>query len=124
MKCLYLWNCRQLELPYQFKILWEIQIQPKRGEVDDLEPEAFGLPKIQAALESNAVVGDPLYGRISRARIKDLPGTVVEALRSFSRQALHATLLAFNHPETGERLSFESALPKDMNELCDILESI
>jgi len=72
----------------------------------------------------HAVVGDPLYGRISRARIKDLPGTVVEALRSFSRQALHATLLAFNHPETGERLSFESALPKDMNELCDILESI
>jgi 23S rRNA pseudouridine1911/1915/1917 synthase len=30
------------------------------------------------------------------------------------RQALHAKSLAFNHPVTGQRLSFDSALPDDM----------
>ena len=30
------------------------------------------------------------------------------------RQALHAKSLAFNHPATGERLSFDSELPEDM----------
>ena len=30
------------------------------------------------------------------------------------RQALHAKSLAFNHPVTGERLSFDSELPEDM----------
>ncbi len=69
------------------------------------------------------LVGDPLYGRTTRARIKGLPETVVEALRSFPRQALHARLLAFNHPDSGERMRFEAEMPKDMKELCDILES-
>ena len=69
-------------------------------------------------------VGDPLYGRASRARIKGLPDKVVEAMRNFPRQALHARLLAFEHPESGEKLSFESQLPSDMKTLCDILETV
>jgi 23S rRNA pseudouridine1911/1915/1917 synthase len=68
------------------------------------------------------LVGDPLYGRTTRARIKGLPETVVEALRGFPRQALHARLLAFDHPESGERMRFEAEIPSDMKELCDILE--
>ncbi len=68
-------------------------------------------------------IGDPLYGRTTRARIKGLPEIVVEALRSFPRQALHARLLAFDHPDSGERMHFEAEMPKDMKELCDILES-
>jgi len=35
------------------------------------------------------------------------------------RQALHARTLAFNHPSTGERLSFESDLPDDMKLLLE-----
>ena len=69
------------------------------------------------------LVGDPLYGRASRAGIKNLPPTVVDALRGFARQALHARLLAFDHPESSKRLIFETEMPKDMKELCDILES-
>jgi 23S rRNA pseudouridine1911/1915/1917 synthase len=70
------------------------------------------------------LVGDTLYGRATRARIKGLPDDAVEAMRNFPRQALHARLLAFKHPESGERLSFESELPSDMKTLCGILESI
>jgi 23S rRNA pseudouridine1911/1915/1917 synthase len=35
----------------------------------------------------------------------------------FDRQALHAAGLGFIHPVTKARLSFESALPSDMQEL-------
>ncbi len=70
------------------------------------------------------LVGDPLYGRATKARVKGLPDNVVEAMRGFHRQALHARLLAFKHPESKEMLSFESELPNDMKSLCDILESI
>lgn len=35
------------------------------------------------------------------------------------RQALHARTLAFNHPSTGKRLSFESDLPDDMKLLLE-----
>lgn len=70
------------------------------------------------------LVGDPLYGRATKARVKGLPDNVVEAMRGFPRQALHARLLAFKHPESKEMLSFESELPNDMKSLCDILESI
>lgn len=70
------------------------------------------------------LVGDPLYGRTSRGRIKGLADSVVAAVRSFSRQALHARLLGFDHPLTGERLRFESSLPEDMKDLCEHLEKI
>jgi 23S rRNA pseudouridine1911/1915/1917 synthase len=35
------------------------------------------------------------------------------------RQALHAKSLAFNHPVTGKRLSFDSELPDDMKKVAD-----
>jgi 23S rRNA pseudouridine1911/1915/1917 synthase len=41
---------------------------------------------------------------------------VREALKaaSLSRQALHAAVLGFLHPVTGERLRFEASPPPDM----------
>ncbi|HUS86110.1 MAG TPA: RluA family pseudouridine synthase [Bacteroidales bacterium] len=35
------------------------------------------------------------------------------------RQALHARSLSFDHPATGERMSFESAIPDDMQKVID-----
>lgn len=70
------------------------------------------------------LVGDTLYGRATKARIKGLPDNIVAAMRNFPRQALHARLLAFKHPESRELLSFETELPSDMKNLCDILETI
>jgi 23S rRNA pseudouridine1911/1915/1917 synthase len=40
------------------------------------------------------------------------------------RQALHAWLLGFRHPVTGERLRFESPLPADLRSLKDALERL
>jgi 23S rRNA pseudouridine1911/1915/1917 synthase len=57
------------------------------------------------------LIGDPVYGaRVGRAPLPN-------AARAFRRQALHAARLALTHPVTGERLSWESALPDDMARL-------
>jgi 23S rRNA pseudouridine1911/1915/1917 synthase len=61
----------------------------------------------------HALLGDSLYGR-SNTRVRE----VLQRL-GFRRQALHAAVLGFVHPVTGDRLRFESVLPPDMTELID-----
>jgi len=46
---------------------------------------------------------------------------LVEALRSFPRQALHATALGCNHPLTGAAMHWEIPLPGDMHGLLSLL---
>lgn len=68
------------------------------------------------------LVGDPVYG--GRPRLPRQASTaLVEALRGFSRQALHAAALSLDHPTTGERLRWESPLPEDMVALLETLEA-
>lgn len=69
------------------------------------------------------LVGDPLYGR-GTARGKDLPPEIKTPLTAFPRQALHAFLLGFSHPTTGEQLLFESKTPYDFNSLISSLEGL
>jgi 23S rRNA pseudouridine1911/1915/1917 synthase len=59
----------------------------------------------------HALLGDPVYGR---APLRLRP---VLARLNFARQALHAAVLGFIHPVSGERMRFESALPADLREL-------
>jgi len=61
----------------------------------------------------HALLGDPLYGR-PNPQVRE----VVRRL-NFGRQALHAAVLGFVHPVTGDRLRFASDLPPDMEELID-----
>ncbi len=49
---------------------------------------------------------------------------VVEIARRLGRQALHAELLGFVHPVTGESLSFESAMPEDMRMALESLRKL
>ena len=46
---------------------------------------------------------------------------LIEALRAFKRQALHAATLAFDHPRTGKRLTLESPVPPDFARLLEVL---
>ncbi len=62
------------------------------------------------------IVGDPLYGGSFKLP-KGASDDFIAALRGFKRQALHAAVLGFVHPVTGERLRFESPLPDDMAQL-------
>ena len=46
-----------------------------------------------------------------------LPEPLKSKVNAFPRQALHARLLAFRHPVSGELMRFEAPLPADMEEL-------
>ena len=62
------------------------------------------------------IAGDQVYGG-RFAQPKGANQRLLETLRGFKRQALHATSLAFDHPRTGKRLSLQSAVPADFAEL-------
>jgi 23S rRNA pseudouridine1911/1915/1917 synthase len=62
------------------------------------------------------IVGDPVYGG-RYAQPRGATSRLLATLRTFKRQALHAAILAFDHPRSGARLTFESAPPPDFAEL-------
>jgi 23S rRNA pseudouridine1911/1915/1917 synthase len=67
--------------------------------------------RVHMASIGHPLIGDPVYGRgktVHRKLLNQL---------DFKRQALHAAHLGFIHPVTKGRLSFDSALPSDMQEL-------
>ena len=68
------------------------------------------------------LIGDPVYGRAGKLSGKVNPQTRA-AIQSFKRQALHARVLGFLHPITGDTLKFESKLPHDMYELIEALKT-
>ena len=69
--------------------------------------------RVHLASIGHSLLGDPVYGR-ANSRLR----TVLKSL-GFRRQALHAAVLGLVHPMTGDRLRFESDLPKDLRELID-----
>jgi len=76
--------------------------------------------RVHMAHIRHPLVGDPVYG--GRAyNPKGASTELLEALRSFSRQALHATRLGLDHPVTGERLEWERPMPEDMQHLLEVL---
>lgn len=67
------------------------------------------------------LVGDPLYG--GRFRLpKNCSERMVQTLKGFRRQALHAKKLELWHPYTGEHCSWEIDLPDDMQRLLTVLD--
>ena len=65
------------------------------------------------------VVGDETYGKKASRNLKD-PGQA-QAVRKLARHFLHATFLAFLHPDTQERVFFESSLPEELAQLLSAL---
>ncbi len=101
--------------------------------------ERFGTPAVLALMEcwletgrthqirvhlahaGHGLVGDPTYGGKRKLPKAALPEIAAEAVKAFPRQALHAAVLGFDHPVTGEIVRFEAPLPQDMADLLDIL---
>ena len=72
---------------------------------------------------SAPIVGDETYGKnkISKFGLDKNTFNKFLILRNFSRQALHATHLGFNHPTHKKNVEFNSNLPEDMENLIDLL---
>jgi len=69
--------------------------------------------RVHMAYIGYPLVGDPVYG--GRFQMPaNCSEQLEEVLRSFKRQALHATRLGLQHPETDEYCEWELAIPEDM----------
>jgi 23S rRNA pseudouridine1911/1915/1917 synthase len=77
--------------------------------------------RVHMAYINHAVFGDQLYSGRMRfpAKVDDELKTL---LHDFKRQALHASSIAFAHPNTNERLTFSAPLPDDFSLLLTSLE--
>ena len=68
------------------------------------------------------VIGDPVYG--SQKKSNTMTDVLLRSLvQGLKRQALHARLLAFEHPITGEWMEFSRPLPEDMATILAYLEN-
>ncbi|MGL4287608.1 MAG: RluA family pseudouridine synthase, partial [Phreatobacter sp.] len=60
------------------------------------------------------LMGDQVYGSHFKTKAGHLGPQSQAALSALGRQALHAYLLALEHPRTGELLHWEAPLPEDL----------
>jgi 23S rRNA pseudouridine1911/1915/1917 synthase len=77
--------------------------------------------RVHMAHIKSPIVGDPMYGgplKLPRGATPEL----VEALRGFRRQALHAETLEFAHPVSGEPVRCSAPVPDDMQALVKALQ--
>ena len=78
--------------------------------------------RVHMAHAGHALVGDPTYGGRRKLARGAVTPAAEEAVHAFPRQALHAQLLGFIHPVSGEMLRFESEIPQDMLDLIAALQ--
>ncbi len=77
--------------------------------------------RVHLAHIGHPLLGDPVYGPGFRTKAARLPAAAGAVLEGLGRQALHAYLLAVQHPTTGQQLEFRSELPADLARLRDSL---
>jgi 23S rRNA pseudouridine1911/1915/1917 synthase len=80
--------------------------------------------RVHLAHRGHPLLGDRLYGAGFKSKTTHLDDASREALTLLNRQALHATLLGFEHPADGEVMSFESEPPEDLARLLDALRAM
>ncbi|MDP3988114.1 MAG: RluA family pseudouridine synthase [Candidatus Levybacteria bacterium] len=82
-----------------------LELYPKTGRTHQI--------RVHLKYVNHPIFSDPLYGGRKQARNdrKNLP-----------RVFLHASKISFTHPRTGETISFESPLPKELSEFLKKIE--
>ncbi|MDA1089882.1 MAG: RluA family pseudouridine synthase [Proteobacteria bacterium] len=78
--------------------------------------------RVHMAQLGHPIIGDPVYGGGPKRRLNNASDAIRQALAAFNHQALHAYLIGFKHPSSGELLQFRSDLPKEFNELKNLLD--
>jgi 23S rRNA pseudouridine1911/1915/1917 synthase len=66
------------------------------------------------------LVGDPVYGGRLQIPAKATQ-PLIQCLRGFHRQALHAARLGFDHPVSGEPMEWTAPLPRDMAAMLEVM---
>jgi 23S rRNA pseudouridine1911/1915/1917 synthase len=79
--------------------------------------------RVQMASIGHPLLGDSVYGAGFKTKAARLGEAARATLAGLGRQALHASVLGFDHPATGEALHFESPLPNDFSKLVRALRA-
>ncbi len=79
--------------------------------------------RVHLTASGHSLLGDPVYGIPSSKNSKwlALPVAVRSKVQNLVGQALHARVLGFDHPITGEKLRFEAPPPLQWQELLESL---
>jgi 23S rRNA pseudouridine1911/1915/1917 synthase len=79
--------------------------------------------RVHLAHLGHPLLGDAVYGPHFKTKASQLGALGQAALAALGRQALHAYLLVFEHPRTGELLHWQASLPEDLLLLARALEA-
>jgi len=101
----------------------QLILQPKTGRTHQI--------RLHLAHIGCPVLCDRLYGghatvlraQLQRRQVRGLPPLATDADVVLKRHALHASKLEFEHPKTGQRMSFVAPLPADLQHTLEILAS-
>lgn len=75
--------------------------------------------RVHMAHIGHPLIGDNEYGGAFKTKANKLPDKLKQTVQNFPRQALHAATLAFEHPVSGDILSFSCPPPNDMQILIE-----
>ena len=79
--------------------------------------------RVHMASIGHPLLGDSVYGSGFKTKAALLGDRARPALAALGRQALHASVLGFEHPASGKTLRFESQPPKDFSRLVNALRT-
>jgi 23S rRNA pseudouridine1911/1915/1917 synthase len=78
--------------------------------------------RVHMAHIHHPLLGDPVYGK--RLQLpKGASPELIKKLREYKHQALHASELSLAHPTTKKMMTWQAAIPEDMQHLIDILKT-
>jgi 23S rRNA pseudouridine1911/1915/1917 synthase len=102
---------REATTHYRTQVVYGASDRPMAAKlVCRLETGRTHQIRVHLASKGAPILGDPIYGSgAPSAAVRE-----VMAESGLSRQALHAAVLGFVHPITGEQLRFETPLPDDL----------
>jgi len=80
--------------------------------------------RVHMAHTGHPLIGDRDYGKALKTKANRLAEPTKAMVNSFSRQALHAYSLTFEHPSTGKVITFTKNLPDDMQKLIEAFRQI
>ena len=72
--------------------------------------------RVHLSYKGNNILGDKKYKKKFK-KIKNIDPGLDKLILKLNRQFLHAKLIGFMHPETGEKLEFTSNLPNDLKNI-------